>query len=415
MIKKLMKNDFNKNALTLITGTTLAQALPIAISPILTRIYTPEEFGLLGIFLAITAIFGSIANGRYELAIVLPEKEEDAINLVIISILIAMSFSIFLFVTLLVLKILNLTSFKIDAIILYLVPLSVLAIGIYNALNYYHIRIKKFKLIAETSIYRSISLSFFQVSLGFLNMGYIGLVISQLISSLTSIGKLGRNFIEHFKKSNIKKGELSKVAKKYNRFPKYSIGGVFINTFSQNINNFIIPSFFVSSSLGNYSLIIKMLGTPSVLIGNSLSQVYYQKASSQMNISKSCRELYIKTTIKLVVIAIPIFSGLYFVIDNYIVVIFGEEWKDLERYGKILLPLFLIRFVSSTMSITLTVFKREKEFLFINVMILLIYLLSTVFVVIYNFSIEEFLKMQTIILGLFYLILIFRYYYISKG
>ena len=82
IIKKFkVKSDFNQNVITLITGTTIAQAIPIAISPILTRINSPEDFGILSIFVSITAIFGSIANGRYELAIVLPKKDEDAINI----------------------------------------------------------------------------------------------------------------------------------------------------------------------------------------------------------------------------------------------------------------------------------------------------------------------------------------------
>ena len=75
------KSEFSRNVLTLMTGTTIAQAIPIAISPILTRIYTPEDFGLFAIFIAITSIFGSMANGRYELAIMLPTKDEDAINI----------------------------------------------------------------------------------------------------------------------------------------------------------------------------------------------------------------------------------------------------------------------------------------------------------------------------------------------
>ena len=82
MINKLKpKSEFSRNVLTLMTGTTIAQAIPIAISPILTRIYTPEDFGILALFVAISTIFGSIANGRYELAIMLPKKDEDAINI----------------------------------------------------------------------------------------------------------------------------------------------------------------------------------------------------------------------------------------------------------------------------------------------------------------------------------------------
>ena len=75
------KSEFSQNVLTLMIGTSIAQAIPILISPILTRIYTPKDFGVLALFLAITTIFGSIANARYEIAIMLPKKDEDAINI----------------------------------------------------------------------------------------------------------------------------------------------------------------------------------------------------------------------------------------------------------------------------------------------------------------------------------------------
>ena len=75
------KSEFSRNILTLMTGTIIAQAIPIAISPILTRIYRPEDFGLYAIFVAIITILGSVASGRYELAIMLPKKDEDAINI----------------------------------------------------------------------------------------------------------------------------------------------------------------------------------------------------------------------------------------------------------------------------------------------------------------------------------------------
>ena len=82
MFKRIKpQSEFSQNVLTLMTGSTLSQSIPIAISPILTRIYTPEDFGVYAIFLAIVTILGTIISGRYELAIMLPKKDEDAINI----------------------------------------------------------------------------------------------------------------------------------------------------------------------------------------------------------------------------------------------------------------------------------------------------------------------------------------------
>ena len=92
------KSEFNRNILTLMTGSTIANAIPVAISPILTRIYSPEDFGLLALFLAVTTIFGTIVNGRYELAIMLPKKDEDAINIVALGFVIMSLITLILFV-----------------------------------------------------------------------------------------------------------------------------------------------------------------------------------------------------------------------------------------------------------------------------------------------------------------------------
>ena len=87
MIRKILpKGEFSRNVLTLMTGTSIAQAIPIAISPILTRIYTPEDFGVFALYMAIATVVSVIATGRYETAIMLPKKDSEAINLFIVSI-----------------------------------------------------------------------------------------------------------------------------------------------------------------------------------------------------------------------------------------------------------------------------------------------------------------------------------------
>ena len=88
------KNEFTRNVLTLMMGTTIAQAIPIAISPILTRIYSPKDFGLFALFMSITSFISVSATARYELAILLPKSEEEAINIVSLSMIFAILISL---------------------------------------------------------------------------------------------------------------------------------------------------------------------------------------------------------------------------------------------------------------------------------------------------------------------------------
>ena len=95
MLNRLLpRSEFVRNVLTLITGTTIAQAIPIAIGPILTRIYTPEEFGLYGIFIAIVSIVSVVATARYELAIIQPKLDKDVNHLVALSIFFTKAFQL---------------------------------------------------------------------------------------------------------------------------------------------------------------------------------------------------------------------------------------------------------------------------------------------------------------------------------
>ncbi|NJW55081.1 translocase, partial [Salinimicrobium sp. CDJ15-91] len=92
-----LNGQHSKNMLTLISGTSIAQLIPVAISPFLTRIYSPQDFGILGLFIAITSILGYVVNGRYELAIMLPDNDDDALNVLALGLLISSVLSVFLF------------------------------------------------------------------------------------------------------------------------------------------------------------------------------------------------------------------------------------------------------------------------------------------------------------------------------
>ena len=97
IVGKLLKSEFNRNVLTLMTGSTISLAIPIAISPILTRIYTPEDFGVFSLYMAITTIIAVIATGRYELAIMLPKKDENAADILILSLIVSLVISLISF------------------------------------------------------------------------------------------------------------------------------------------------------------------------------------------------------------------------------------------------------------------------------------------------------------------------------
>jgi len=355
MIKRLKpKSEFSRNVLTLMTGTTIAQAIPIAISPILTRMYTPEDFGVLAVFVAITSIFGSIANGRYELTIMLPEKDEDAINIFALGFIITSVISLILLVLVTIFHsdleiILNNKSI---GIWLYFIPVAVFFTGVYNILNYFNNRKKYYKDIAKATIIKSIITAVIQLSVGFLKGGVGGLIGGQVISQLFANMRLIRNVIkDKFLISNISKDKMMMLAKKYKDYPKFTLWAGLASTLSVHYTNILISSIFSVATLGFYSLVQKLLGVPSVLIGNSIGQVFFQEATKEKRLTGSSKKTFKATLQKLIIIGLPSFTILYFIVEELFAFVFGEEWRVAGIYAEAVIPLFFVMFVVSPFTI----------------------------------------------------------------
>ena len=408
-------SEYTKNVLTLVTGTSIAQFIPIAISPILTRIYSPEDFGVLTLFMSISLIFGSISSARYEMAIMLPEKDEDALSISFLAVFISFFFSLIIFIALFFFK--DLIFIKLNnsklGLLIYLCPLLVFLIGLYNVLINYNNRKKKYKDIAKANIYKSITMSSVQLVFPVIKSGSIGLIIGYFLSHISSNLQLIKNFFvdrEMFKKIN--KNKVLKLGSKYIKFPKYSMPATLANIMSTQFVNILISSFFGLSTLGFYSLVQKVLGMPISIIGSSISQVYYQE-SVRMNLKEGNSYIVIKKTVlKLILIGIPIFSILFFIIEDLFEFVYGVEWRIAGEYSKILIFLFFLRFISSTVSLTLSVYQKQEFELIIN-LLLLIFGVSLIYL--FKDDFKEYLIYYSILIGGLYAVFLLYYFELSKG
>ena len=409
-----IKNEFNKNILTLMTGSTIAQAIPISISPILTRIYTPEDFGLFAVFIAIASIFGSVANARYDLAIMLPKKDEDAINIFALGFIITSVISSILLICVLLFSdyISTFLNNKEIEVWLYFVPIAVFFTGLFNILNYFNNRKKNYKDIATATIIKSIILAVTQLFIGFIKQGVSGLISGQLLSQIFANIRLVRNILkDRILISRINKIKIIAVAKRYKDFPKFSMWAILANTLSMHLVNILISSFYSVATLGFYSLVQRILGMPSALIGTSVSQVFFQEATKEKQLTGKVINSFNNTMKKLIIVGLPSFGILYFIVEDLFTFLFGDEWKIAGTYAQIVMPLFFIRFVSATMSIIITVFEKQKIELIIN---LLLIFTSLILITCYN-DFNDFLIFFTIFMSLNYLFFLLYYYKLSKG
>jgi len=377
MINRLKpKSEFSRNVLTLMTGTTIAQAIPIAISPILTRIYTPEDFGVFALYMSIASVLSVIATGRYELAIMLPKKDNDAKNLVILSILIAVAVSLISMLLILVFhdNIISLLNNRSISIWLYLVPITVLLTGIFNSLNFWNNRKKQYKLLSYTKVIQTSANSSLKIGMGFFNFGGSGFIISYLISQIVTIFFLNKGFSA----IKIKKVKSLALLKKYKKLPFYNLPNALIDSFRFSGITILISKYFTTSMLGQFSLAWTMLQTPMSLIGGSLSQVFFQESSQASKI-----ELYSLTKkfiIKASLVSLPLFVIIYFFSADIFAIFFGAKWKIAGEIASILSPWLYFNFITSPLS-TLYITLNKQEYL---LMFAIIYAILPIFLILYS-------------------------------
>ena len=351
--KRKPKSEFSRNVLTLMTGTTIAQAIPIAISPILTRIYTPEDFGVFALFIAITAILGTVANARYELAIMLPKKDEDAINIFALGFIITCFISLILLILVVIFNDYFTKLFGNDEISfwLYFVPITVFFSGLFNILNYFNNRKKNYKDLRNATILKSIVLAVVQLSIGFIKSGASGLISGQLLSNMFANMKLARNILkDKVLVSKISKVKMLALAKRYKDFPKHGMVSSLFDNLSLQLPSILIPKIFSFSISGYFFFANKIVNLPSALISGSIGQVYLQKITENKNNGIEIFPIFKNTITKLFFIALPITIIGYITSPYIFPLLFGEKWKISGEIAQYLFLIFIIRFCVSPLS-----------------------------------------------------------------
>lgn len=359
----LPKSEFSKNVLTLMTGSTIATALPVAISPILTRIYTPEDMGVLSVFIALSMVFGAIANGRYELAVILPKNDNEAINLFALSFIINSIISLVLFVIILSFhsNIISLLDNDEIGTWLYYVPLCVFVIGFLNLLNIFNNRFKNYKDIATASVYKSFVLIVIQISIGLFRSGAAGLILGEFVSRFFANLKLLKNVIkDRVLLNQITKYEMKAVLKRFSDFPKFDVPATLFNVSSFHVISILFTSFFSSSIAGFFYLTQRVIGAPVTLLATSFADVFKEKAARDFDKEGNARDIYIQTFKKLLILASAMAFFLFFFIEKIFLIVFGQEWTIAGSYAFFMIPMLFLRFISNPLSFMFYIGEKQK-------------------------------------------------------
>lgn len=353
----LPRSKFGRGVMTLMTGTSLAQALPIALSPILTRIYTPEEFGVFALYMSICAILAVLVTGKYELAVVIPKYDSEAINLVALTIVVSLITSLILLGIVLVWneRLVNLLGHSEIGAWLYLTPITTLILGCYHALNFWANRRTRYKSMAVSRVIQSGATGGAQLGAGVSKIGLLGLILGQMIGQLLSTLFLAKSlsYDERRLLGRISIRRMRHAARKYIAYPKYMMPGQFMSVGATELPLLLLTVLFGAGTAGFYSLAQRVMAAPLSLVASAIGDVYRQKAAEQYAKQGECLDIFLMSIKRLLLFALlPILPVLLFGPEIF-AFIFGESWREAGEIAILLSVLTFFQTVSSPLSSTI--------------------------------------------------------------
>lgn len=369
--KKFENRSFGKSVILIAGGTAFAQVLSIIFSPIITRIYPPEQYGVLTAYSALLGLLSISSSLDYQNAIPIAEDDDIAINLIFSSMLILLTVSLIILVLLIFFGeyLLQIFDSNILYSYMYFIPLGIVLAGTYNIVLQWGFRERNYKIITRTKISQSIASNFTKVILGLMKSGSVGLIIGTIIGQSAGITSLSTPIIKKRKLlSSISLKQIKYVMKRYKNFPIYSAPNNFISVAVGNFPILLLTSMFGTHAAGLFGLANSITNLPTGLIGNSVSQVFYAEAA---NIGKNeplkIKSIAKKLIKKMAIIALLPFLVLFLFGPWLFSFVFGSGWYDAGIYSRILSFMIYFGFIVTPVGRILEIFERQKDSLRFNI------------------------------------------------
>lgn len=363
--KRILENEFLKNSLLVGGGTLIAQVIAMLIIPALTRIYTPEDFGILQTFQYISIFFITISALKFDVAILIPKDDITYSKVVALGLLSIFFFSLLTLIITYTCYYFNYFPlfFRDIQNFLWLLPLVTFVAGLHLLFSAILIRLKKFRSLGESKIFQTIGMISSQLALGLLFRNTSGLIIGDVLGRVSGLLVFYRTIISEIKKSfslfNLSK--VIKTAKEYSKFPLLTTPGAILNISGYAIPILLFGNFYGATALGFYTLVNKLFAAPSNLIGQSVSQVFSSDTSRLFQDDpKQLYDLFVSVITKLALISIIPVVIIFLFAPQIFSFVFGEEWKMSGYYFRILAPLQFFGFIAGPLTPTLNLIGKQS-------------------------------------------------------
>jgi O-antigen/teichoic acid export membrane protein len=350
-----LADGFVRNVLILMSVSTVALVIPLAATPVLTRLYTPAEFGDFALYFSVVSILSVLITGNYEHALMVTKKDEEAFSL--IGVCVGISFlagtALFIASSLLAQRTASLLGSPHVAVWLPTVPLLAFIVGLQQTFSNWTTRKRQFKRLGANKIVESVVTPATSVALGILSRGTGGLIVGLFCGRIAATWMLGRGVWQEKRKERLSfnGGSMVEQARRYSDFPLFSGPASLLDLLVLQIPILFLAKSFGPSVVGLFALSTRVLGAPLALGASCVGQVYYQWVAEARHRNEDLRLYALKVAAYLgLIVAGPVIVAVLFS-PSVFSLVFGEEWRLAGEYARIIVFPLAARFIVAPLGV----------------------------------------------------------------
>lgn len=349
---RFLKSSFLKDSFGLIAGNGIAQILGMVFISVIATLYSPEDYGQYGVFVGFVSLFSVMSGGRYELAILIPERERDAAGIVGIGIIlnvITALFSVIFF--LFYFQVMGKAELNGNGLSFYgILCLGFSAAGIFQFIQNWQLRKKEFYNYSLTRIFQVLIFGLAGCLSGIWALKH-GLLWSYALSWVLVIGWM-IYFLVYVQNASFFQSRIEywNLIKRFREFPLFNAGPAFINTLSSNFPLIILMGYFQGAVVGFFTLARQVASLPIIVLASPFSQSVFQKISEKIIARESVSSALLKVTTMLSLISVAFGVGMFFFAELAFEFFFGKKWLDAANYGTLFSISCGIQLVSTVLS-----------------------------------------------------------------
>ncbi|MGL6109603.1 MAG: lipopolysaccharide biosynthesis protein [Rubrivivax sp.] len=328
--------------LTLMAGGALAQALPLLLGPLLTRLYAPAQFGIYHLFAAVAANLAVVACARYEHALPLARDDDEARALAALCrwlLLAAIAVSALLA---------GIWALSLGQLWPLWLPAAVGTFGLLSLATLFAMRARRFGALAGSRVLQHGGGAALQAAAGAAGAGVWGLIAAPVVAALAAAALLRPPWSAGWR---LPRRALGAVARRYRDFPLLNTPHAFMGALQDTVAVALIAAWQGPAAAGFWGLALRYLKAPATLVGGAVSQALYPALAAGDGASAAGRAEVRRVMRALAWVALPLVLALWLFAPAAFAAAFGEPWREAGELARALALYIGVHFVASPLSV----------------------------------------------------------------